>query len=270
MNEKLFTYLPYILPIHEQKIDDATIEITAKHFKAQYGELIGEMLQNIKLMSPQDKYINATKLNHIIERIQEYINLTFDYCHVWKVGNKWHIISSSKPIKKNDLGGLLAQLATGKVDLRKFYTKQEPQPAIINKFFFAMTFLSLLILFDKLVTQVHTVECNEHFNLNVAQLFNIVDATNQVNLYATEFLNRQSRRKGAIERAKLKESVRTTIFDIVKKLGLRAIDANKINLGATMARVKQEYKQVTDKTFEFKDKTLEKYILDALNDKNCS
>lgn len=270
MNEKLLTYLPYILPVQEQKIDDTVIEITAKHFKAQYGELVYELLRDIKLMSPQNKYINATKLDRVIEKIQEYINLTFDYCHVWKIDNKWHVISSGKPIKNNDLGRLLSQLATGKVDWKKFYTKQEPQPAIINKFFFAMTFISLLILFDKLVTQVHTVECNEHFNLNVAQLFNIVDATNQVNLYATEFLNRQSRRKGAITRANLTKDVKATIFDIVKKLGLRATDANKNNLGATMARVKHEYKLITNKPFEFTDKTLEKYILDALNNKNCS
>ena len=270
MNEKLLTYLPYILPVQEQKIDDTVIEITAKHFKAQYGELVCKLLRDIKLMPPQYKYINPTELGHAIAKIHEYINLTFDYCHVWEIDNKWHMISSGKPIKNNDLGGLSSQLAKGDVNWRQFYTKQEPQPEIINKFVVAMTFMSLLILFDKLVTRVHTFEYNESFNMNVAQLFNIVDATNQVNMYAALFNDRQSRRKGAIERANLTKSVRTTIFDIVKKLGLRATDANKNNLGATMARVKHEYKLITNKPFEFTDKTLEKYILDALNNKNCS
>ena len=270
MNEKLLTYLPYILPVQEQKIDDAVIEITAKHFKAQYGELVCELLRAIKLVPTQYKYINPTELGHAIAKIHEYINLTFDYCHVWKIDNKWHMISSGKQIKDNDLGELLYQLDKGDVNWRQFYTKQEPQPEIINKFVVAMTFMSLLILFDKLVTRVHTFESNESFNMNVAQLFNIVDATNQVNMYAALFNNRQSRRKGAITRSNLTKDVKATIFDIVKKLGLKAADANKINLGATMARVKQEYKQVTDKAFEFKDITLEKYIFDALHNKNFS
>ncbi len=270
MNEKLLTYLPYILPVQEQKIDDGVIEITAKHFKAQYGELVCELLRDIKLMPPQYKYINPTELGHTIAKIHEYINLTFDYCHVWKIDNKWHMISSGKPIKNNDLGGLLSQLAKGDVNWQQFYTKQEPQPEIINKFVVAMTFMSLLILFDKLVTRVHTFEYNESFNMNVAQLFNIVDATNQVNMYAALFNNRQSRRKGAITRANLTKDVKATIFDIVKKLGLKATDADKINLGATMARVKHEYEQNTGKAFKLSNKTLEKYIFDALHNKNCS
>lgn len=269
MNEKLLTYLPYILPVQEQKIDDDVIEITAKHFKTQYGELILNLLHNIDLLPCEEEWIQKKNIDDIIAKICEYSSLSMKYCHGWNINGKLVMISSDKP-KFDNLTPFLTQMAQGNVDLHDFFVETKPQPGIYNKFIIAMTFQWLVLLFEKLVSQVRRIEQNEYFNLNVARLFNIVETVGMVNQFSGEFLIRQSRRKGAIERAKLTASVKATIFDIVKRLGLRATDANRINLGATMARVKQEYKQVTDKAFEFKDKTLEKYILDALNNKKSS
>ena len=85
MNEKLLTYLPYILPVQEQKIDDDVIEITAKHFKAQYGELILNLLHNIDLLPCEAEWIQKKNIDDIIAKICEYSSLSMKYCHGWNI-----------------------------------------------------------------------------------------------------------------------------------------------------------------------------------------
>ena len=126
-----------------------------------------------------------------------------------------------------------------------------------------MTFQSLIILFDKVLFQVRSIEGDEYFDLKVAQLFNIIDATNQLNMLAGAFYNKQTRRKGAQERAKLKSDVKHTINKIVKDLNIKNQDTTKRYISDTKTRVKNAYKEKTNKTFPFNDKTLENYILDA-------
>ena len=126
-----------------------------------------------------------------------------------------------------------------------------------------MTFQSLIILFDKVLSQVRSIEGDEYFDLKVAQLFNIIDATNQLNMFSDAFFNTQARRKGALERAKIKSDVKHTINKIVKDLNIKHRDTIKRYIPETMEHVKKEYKDRTNKKFPFSDKTLENYILDA-------
>ena len=105
-----------------------------------------------------------------------------------------------------------------------------------------MSLQSLLILFVHLLTQVRSINHDEHFNLNVARLFNIVDATNQLNGFGYAFLYRRSHVKGAEQTAQSKSNTRTTVSKIVQQLGIMS---NEATTNTSRELVRQEFKKIT-------------------------
>ena len=262
MNTKLLKLLPYILPVQGQKIRNKTISVTSKYFKALYGDLIDNLLQHTNILSPSKKQIQKEDLPAVIYTIKELVDLSDKYCQVWKQGNNL-IMMSSNQMKPNGVEIFLLQKSQGNIKPHDFMTEKKQASGFNDKCLVAMTFQSLIILFDKVLFQVRSIEGDEYFDLKVAQLFNIIDATNQLNMFAGAFYNKQSRRKGAQERAKLKSDVKYTINKIVKDLNIKNQDTTKRYISDTKTRVKNAYKEKINKTFPFNDKTLENYILDA-------
>ena len=262
MNMQLLNLLTYILPVQRQRIKDKTIAITTKHFKALYGDLINNLLQHLNILSSSKLQLQKEELPAVISTIKELIDLSDDYCRVWKQGNNL-IMMSSNQMKPNGVEIFLLQKSQGNIKPHDFMTEKKQASGFNDKCLVAMTFQSLIILFDKVLFQVRSIEGDEYFDLKVAQLFNIIDATNQLNMFAGAFYNKQSRRKGAQERAKLKSDVKYTINKIVKDLNIKNQDTTKRYISDTKTRVKNAYKEKINKTFPFNDKTLENYILDA-------
>lgn len=262
MNIQLLNLLTYILPVRGQRTRDKTISITTKHFKTLYGDLVNNLLQHLNILSPSKLQLQKEELPAVISTIKELIDLSDDYCRVWKQGNNL-IMMSSNQMKPNGVEIFLLQKSQGNIKPHDFMIEKKQAPGFNDKCLVAMTFQSLIILFDNVLSQVRPIESDEYFNLKVAQIFNIIDATNQLNMFASAFYNKQSRRKGAQERAKIKSDVKHTINKIVKDLNIKHRDTIKRYIPETMEHVKKEYKDRTNKKFPFSDKTLENYILDA-------
>ena len=262
MNTKLFKLLPYILPVQGQKIRNKTISVTSKYFKALYGDLIDNLLQHLNILSPSKKQLKKEELQAVISAIKELVELSDKYCQVWKQGNNL-VMASSNYMRPDGMNIYISQRLQGCIKPYEFLIEKKQAPGFNDRCLVAMTFQSLIILFDKVLSQVRSIEGDEYFDLKVAQLFNIIDATNQLNMFSDAFFNTQARRKGANERAKLKSNIKRTVNKIVKDLNIKHRDTMKRYISETMEHVKKEYKHRTNKKFPFSDKTLENYIIDA-------
>lgn len=262
MNMQLLNLLTYILPVQRQRIKDKTIAITTKHFKALYGDLINNLLQHLNILSSSKLQLQKEELPAVISTIKELIDLSDDYCRVWKQGNNLTMISSNQ-MKSDGVALFLLQKSQENIKPHDFRIEKKQASGFNDKCLVAMTFQSLIILFDKVLSQLRSIEGDEYFDLKIAQLFNIIDATNQLNMFSDAFFNTQARRKGALERAKLKSYVKHTVNKIVKDLNIKHRDTMKRYISETMEHVKKEYKHRTNKKFPFSDKTLENYIIDA-------
>ena len=262
MNMQLLNLLTYILPVQRQRIKDKTIAITTKHFKALYGDLINNLLQHLNILSPSKLQLQKEELPAVISAIKELVELSDKYCQVWKQGNNL-VMASSNYMRPDGMNIYISQRLQGCIKPYEFLIEKKQAPGFNEKCLVAMTFQSLIILFDKVLSQVRSIEGDEYFDLKIAQLFNIIDATNQLNMFSDAFFNTQARRKGALERAKLKSYVKHTVNKIVKDLNIKHRDTMKRYISETMEHVKKEYKHRTNKKFPFSDKTLGNYIIDA-------
>ena len=206
MNTKLLKLLPYILPVQGQKIRNKTISVTSKYFKALDGDLIDNLLQHLNIPSPSKKQLQKEELQAVISAIKELVELSDKYCQVWKQGNNL-VMTSSNYMRPDGMNIYISQRLQGCIKPYEFLVEKKQAPGFNDKCLVAMTFQSLIILFDKVLFQVRSIEGDEYFDLKIAQLFNSIDATNQLNMFSDAFFNTQARRKGALERTKNKERV---------------------------------------------------------------
>lgn len=269
MTASIYDSLPYILPIQDCEIEDECIAITARHFNALYGDIIRRFLQEIMILPSSEEYIKKDNLQAAIKKIMELIDLSDKYCQAWEKDGNLSVMSATK-LKPNGKEIWLEQRKQNLYNPRKFLSEKKQKPNFNANCIITMGIQSLLILFDKVLRQVRSMKNDTTFELNVARLFNIIDATNQIHKYYRAFVNRQPRKKGANKSAKAKNAVRETVYKIVKDIGLKSRDATNKQLPYTTQRVKSIYKQVTNSPFPFDDKIMNSYILDSLNNNPSS
>lgn len=221
------------------------------------------------ILKNAEQHIQKSKLDYIVSVITEYIELSKHGCYVWNNYNKLIMFSSLEPVtgaiksKPNGLKIYFEQKQQGKINPKKFMIETKRTIGFNDKCVIGMLFTSFLILFDKLLTQIRTNETDTQRILNNARLFNIVEATNQVNIFSYAFFNRQSRNKGSLVTNNTKHTRINYINTIIKELNITNMDTTKTNMPATKERVKEAYKIKFNKKYPYNDKTLEKHIIDA-------
>ncbi len=262
MNAQLSSMFPYILPVYGQEIDDKIISITANRFKALYGDLIYKLSRHIDILPTSEEYIKPEDLGAAISKITEMIDLSDEFCRVWENDGNL-VIMASNEMKSDGMNIFLAQREQGYINPKDFLIEKKQAPGFNDRCVVAMAFQYLLILFEKLLMMARTIEQDEYFELKVTQLFNVVDTTNQLNRFSGAFFNRQNRRRGANERARIKSDIKAIVSKIIAEQNIKHRDTIKNNISATSAQVKKAYEGCTGKPFPFSDKTLEKYIIDA-------
>ena len=264
--DDLLTYLPYILPTKCTLTTDKNIIVASQHFKSLYGDLILKLLWHIDAIPKSINYVKKSALKTIVDQVRTLIELQSKGCYIWKQEGLLKIMPTQK-MKSNGFKSYIKQKTVGKIDPHVFMIEKKQDPGFNDNCIVGMSFQSLLILFSHLLTQVRSMDQNKYFNLNVAQLFNVVDATNQLNSFGYAFLYRQPRVKGANQTASGKNNTRTTVSKIVQHL---RIMSNKATSSAVRELVRQEFKKSTGKKLNYSDKTLTDIIIDAAGHSHSS
>ena len=259
MIDDLLKYLPYILPTKCTTTTDKSIITTSQHFKSLYGDLILKLLWRIGAIPKSIKYVKKANLKNIVNQVRTLIDLQRKGCYVWNQNGVLKVMPTQK-MKPNGFSSYIKQKSVGEIDPRVFMIEKKQEPGFNDNCIIGMSFESLLILFFHLLTQVRSITQDKYFNLNVARLFNVVNATNQLNSFSYAFLYRQPRVKGARQTASSKNDTRTTVSKIVQELGIMS---NKATTNATRELVRQEFKKSTGKKLNYSDKTLTDIIIDA-------
>lgn len=265
MIERLFKYLPYILPVKTPHSTDQCILMTSRRFMGLYGDVIQEVLRDMGLLKKSEQQLKESDVDHVISVITEYIELSEHDAYVWNNYSKLIVFPSEK-FKPNGLKIYLKQKQQGKIAPNKFMVKKETPAGFNEKCVIGMMFQSFLILFDKLLTQTNTNGINITKTLFNARLFNLVDATNQANVFVYAFFTARSRRKGSKITINTKHNRKNDVLKIMKELGITTKDKTPRKLPLTLERIKQEYKNKFKKNkFPVSDKTLENWVLEAPN-----
>lgn len=263
MIENLLLYLPYILPTDKTYIKDESILITSRNFNVLYGTVILEILRHMVFLQKSEQQIKESKLELVVSTITEYIELSKQDCYVWD-NHDTLIMFSSERMKPSGLNTYLKHRQQGKMKPKNFLVKKT-QPANFNdKCIIGMLFQSLLILFDKLLTQVRINKTNTQDTLNNARLFGIIDATNQTNQFIYGFFHGLSRRKGALVTANTKHNIANNVKLLVKKNKLTPNHITKVNISETISLIQTAYKDTYKKKYPFSEKNLQKCIIDAI------
>ena len=242
--ERLLECLPYILPTRCAEPKDEYIAITARYFKSLYGNWILDILHYIGAMPENAKFIKKPYLNEVIDKVKKY--MAVDDGFVWENGATLKVYRSS--YKKESSG-------SKEVD------------GFNDKCIVGMTWASLLVLFYELLLKVHQFDKDEYFNLNVAKLFNIIESTNQVNMFYRTLRFRRSYVKGSKEAAEKKRASKTDVASIVQNLGIKSVNALSVQ---TREMVRKEYKRTYHKKLKKSDKSLTNCIIDAAGHSNFS
>lgn len=262
MIERLFKYLPYILPVKIPHSTDQCILMTSRRFMGLYGNVIQEVLRDMGLLKKSEQQLKESDVDHVISVITEYIELSEHDAYVWNNYSKLIVFPSEK-FKPNDLQIYFKQKQQGNITPKKFMIRKNTPAGFNEKCMIGMIFQSFLILFDKLLTQTNINGTNITKTLINARLFSIVDATIQTNTFVNAFFNGRSRRKGAKITSNTKRNRKNDIIGIIKELGITSKDKTKRNLPLTLQRIKQEFKNKFAKNkFPVSDKTLENWVLD--------
>lgn len=241
--DRLLTYLQYILPTKCALPADECVAITAQHFKSLYGDWILNILQYMNTVPITTGFIKKQDLEKVINQIREYIVVYLDDCFIWEKDAVFKIANVRSEKKSS-----------------KVMSDKQPERNINDKCMIGLNFMSLLILFDDLLSQVRMIDKNECFKLNVARLFSIVDSTNQANKFYLGLRTRQSRVKGANETAEGKRIKKEIVSLIVQHLGIKSIDARSAQ---AREMVRKEYKRLVRKNLKISPETLTNYIIDA-------
>lgn len=257
--DDLLKYLPYILPTKCTLTTDKKIIATSQHFKLLYGDLILKLLWHIGAIPKPIEYVKKADLENIVDQVRTLISLQRKGCYIWKQDGMLKVMPTQK-IKSNGLSSYTKQKNVGEINPHVFMIEKKQTPGFNDGCIVGMSFQSLLILFFHLLTQVRSIDQDEYFNLNVARLFNVVEATNQLNGFGYAFLYRRSHVKGAKQTAYGKSSTRTTVSKIVRQLGIMS---NKATTNTARELVRQEFKKITGKKLNYADKTLTDIIIDA-------
>ncbi len=259
MINDLLKYLPHILPTRNSTDTDKALEITANYFKLKYGDLVLSLLWHVGALPQSAKYVKKICLKDVIEQVTVFIKKYNDSdSFVW-VQNGTLKIMSTKKIKKNGMRIYSQQKSEGDINPYNFMVEAISEPGFNDNCIISMAFQSLLILFDKLASQIRTIEPNNNFNLNASRLFHIVDATTQADKFCRAFICRQRYVKGANKSANLIKESKKIVEQAVKNLH---ISSNEALFDTTLTRVKQEFRNICGKEFNRSDRTLQRYIIE--------
>ena len=132
MNMQLLNLLTYILPVQRQRIKDKTIAITTKHFKALYGDLINNLLQHLNILSSSKLQLQKEELPAVISTIKELIDLSDDYCRVWKQGNNL-VMASSNYMRPDGMNIYISQRLQGCIKPYEFLIEKKQAPGFNEK-----------------------------------------------------------------------------------------------------------------------------------------
>lgn len=259
MTQDTLHYLQYILPTKCTLTTDKSIATTSQHFKSLYGDIVLHLLWRIGALQQSETYVRKTALNNVIKQISALITLQQKGCFVWEQDGTLKIIPAKK-MKPDGFRIYAKQKQTGIINPKIFMVNGTQERAFNNNCIIGMTFQSLIILFDHLLTQVRSIKRDKNFDLNTARLFNIVDATNQLNGFMNALFYRQSYVRGANKTAASKNDIRTIVIEIVQGLGIMSKGAASKN---NRDLVREEFKNRTGKELKYTDRTLNNIIIDA-------
>lgn len=252
-------YLPYILPTRTPITSDKVLEITSRHFKIMYGNTILELLWHIGALTQSEKYVKKARLKDIVKQITDLIEYSSNSNHfVWEKNGTLKIMPVTG-MKPDGMETYLKQKLEGTINPSDFMIEADKESGFNDKCIVGMTFKVLLILFEKLLSQVQKIKQNNEFNLNVLILFNIVDATKQADRFCHTFFVRRPYARGANKSAKLVQETKQIVAQAVKNLN---IPSGKALYSETSTKVKTEFKKISGEDFPYSDETLQKYIIE--------
>ncbi len=232
--DKLLLNLKYILPMR-CRISDIRMKTAIKVIDVVYGEKIYDIAQGFDWLThsgqirPECKAIAINTITDCIQTAQT---------------SGVNIVNGRLKIQKINYGS----------------TKIAKPAKYDNNCAIGYVFLSLLILFDKILRHVSTIP-NDNFDYDVAVLICNLQAVQQTDNFIFALEKRQPHRRVSKSTAKKKNKIREQVNAILRTHRIRLSDANK----ETLSRLKTWYEQEYNQPIPRKDKTLEKYLFDYCN-----
>lgn len=231
---KLLPNLKYILPMR-RRVLDTRLKTAIKIMDGLYGEKISSIMQGFDWLAPNGQIrpdCNDIAINTITE------------CMRTAQTSGVHVVNGKLKIQKINYGD----------------TKIAKPVKYDNDCAIGYVFLSLLILFDKVLQQVSNIPDND-FNYRVAVLISNLQAVQQAENFMLALEKRQAHRNVALSSAKKKNEIRERVNTILRTHCIRMSDTNK----EMLPRIKTWYKQEYNQPYPYKDKKLEEHLLDYCN-----